>query len=310
MLVAGGTTIGALVAGCASAIPGADDRGPEYHAWLGEEMLAAQERVRGADDATCTVVSPDIEADSDRLPEDVVDEVGPDRGTIRAGEATVEVDPADIELRIADSTRTWEVAVGSVDDLADEVSERAERRGEHGDHRLYAVPSAANPDLVAGVAVGGDSVAVVRDAPPEAALDYTRAILDTGSGDADRFVDGDEVAETLVDELGGGTYVTVNGFGGPAPRAIRVSLDGAAARYRAVRVHETADDAADDRLLDEEFLEGLRELPERREGRPRDLPDIYAVYDSVDASRSGRFVIVDGSLPTVELEPIDVTSLP
>lgn len=171
------------------------------------------------------------------------------------------------------------------------------------DHEGYTIYRDSDEQQAVGV---GDGTLVVSDlayGSPEDAdpVDRVRTVIDTNSGDMDRYTEADEDMQTLVDTLDGGDLFRGRTFAPPeepnpatgdfehaVARGTAITIDGETSAYTTVVVFETADDALN---------HGLSAWVHANDG----VGDEGTRFDDVEditITRNGRAGVIEGTIDT------------
>lgn len=307
-------------AGCLSSLPlvGSDD--VQYYEWLGEPIAEIPELVVGAPQSAFWASRPAEIASADSLSDVPVEHWSHKITPIPGDLLSRDLEPTDVDFRMGDPYRLWDVAVGSFDVSPDGLSADISSELSHGGFDVYVTePSTEALEGVAGlnasegdverlreilergVAVGDDEL-VVAHAVEDAATTMQN-VIDVYTGERDRYVDATDAAEATANEIGGGTYVNGD-IGTERPHVERVEIDGETTNVRGVLFFEN-DDAAADAVPSDERIAELREEDADNSIDIRHSNEIFEPYDEISIEARGRYVLLDGTLPTEDVGIVD-----
>lgn len=168
-----------------------------------------------------------------------------------------------------------------------------ERDGEHGEYEFYS-----GPDFTGAAVRDGSLLSVQQTSSigPDDFEDILETVIDTKRGENERYAEARENFETLVDELGDGTFVDGTTrekresdyadpedgeLAGTVARGKNVTVDSDVTTVTHVRVLSSEDDVDMD-AVDEWAEEGF----------------LTEALSDVSTSQNGRTVVVTGEVPT------------
>lgn len=289
-LVKAGVGLAALgatgTAGCTS--PQSLIGGGGYTQWLHEPGTVSE-----ADDYDLTFVdTKNLVNNEEEFPEGLYDDF-----ETYVEETTNIVDLDADEVAGYLETNVSRVLLGSfdVDDVGDELEDEGyDDDGDHEGFELFVREDAYTPQAVG---VSGNAVVVVTR--PDA-VDAVEDLVDVSKGD-DRYVEENDEMKLLTNKLGSGmlvsgrtheerddTDVYAGQFDHQLASGERVRVEGSTTKHRWVRVLEEADDVDMDEV--EEWVDEADDDGETFDG-----------YEDINLSKSGRAIVVDGTIDTDEL---------
>lgn len=322
-VVLASTGLGAVsgIAGCSGALSsqetdgtdgGNSDGPPEYTDWLGPKTADVHWEIRPEDgeviDSTIVASPRDIRASG--LSEEAQSTMLGELDAFETLTASFDGSLDDVTLAVWDEFATFQVLTGSFDGgtFQTTLEEVASARGEHQGMPVYVSEvTVPNSDETAhqGFAVDdGHFVHVRFAAEADAADQLVRGLLDTGLGDAERFLETNDRFAKGVDYLGSGVWGKLISIGAARFTGLLVDVDGdTATRVRAISpVGDTTPEELAERLRD-----GDQEAMDRTvTGETRSQDNRLVVYSDHEVSVDGDLVIEEGSLPTDAVAPVDL----
>lgn len=294
---------------------GGDDV-PSYAAWLGPrttDVYRSPPVTPDDADLSVSVRAPRRAVNLDELSSDMRSVTTTTVDHIRvAGPVTVDVDATAVDTFVSDFMETFAVVDGSFDGDAvlSALPDRATTRTDHLDHDVVTFPE--DPDgegerRVIGVGVGANHLVIATENPDAGtAVSNVERLLDTKAGDGTRFAARDGPTATVIDEFGECLFANLFRLGSDSPSGVCLSVDGETARRKSIRYFESEDRASEHWLTNETEIARLRTPV--TDGEERAGFELFAPYESVEVTQTGRRVAVTGTLPVEDLAPIDVVA--
>jgi hypothetical protein len=196
-------------------------------------------------------------------------------------------------------TNVSRVLTGSfdVEDIADHLDDEGYDE-EDDDYEGFMLYRSDDPYTPRGVAVGGSAVVVVTHPDP---IDSLEELVQVSMGDEERYVEENDEMKLLNNKLGGGMFVSARThperddtnvaagqFDHQLASGERIRVNGSTSKHRWVRVLEESDDVDMDEV--EDWVD-----------ETDDDGETFDQYEDVNLSKSGRAIVVDGTVDTDEL---------
>lgn len=275
---AGCTTLGNLVGGSS------------YRQWLHEPGVVSED-----DDYDMTFVDAKaLEDNEDEFPSGMHSDF---ESYIEGTTGIVDQDADEIASYL--ETNVSRVLAGSfdVDDLADHLDGEGYEE-EDDDYEGFVLYRDDDPYTPRGVAVGDSAVVVVTRPDP---IDALEELVQVSTGDEERYVEENEEMRMLLNKLGGGMFVSARThserddtivdagqFDHQLASGQRIRVNGERSKHRWVRVLEDSDDVDMDEV--EEWVD-----------EADDSGETFDEYEDIELSKSGRAIVVNGTIDTDEL---------
>lgn len=240
-----------------------------------------------------------------------------DVGSLSTHEDSLDDEPASLERRWDPLGFDWAdasmvISVGSLSDVvvaefsrADAASTLEDELFEpETDHRGYTIYVRPNGSRAIGVS---DGTLVVSerssgDNYSNGPVDRVQTVIDASEGEVQRYTEANDDMQTLVEELGSGTYYSGRTYATPdepvveygyfensVARGTAISIDGETSAVRTVVVYESAADADTDDLGD---------WVDASDGSSADEGTRFADVEDISYEGNGRVGVITGTIDT------------
>lgn len=324
VLALAGTGITGLTAGCLS-FSGESDESPQFERWLGEELVAPPATYVHGDGIETAALSttgatPMKLADNDAVPTAFFNEFG----RISLAAAELSLDAADVGLALTHSptyapyhegprpSTWWQILEGTVDWSA--LKSRIQT-----DFSVHTVLDTTEVieldepavDSMRWIALHDDFVFSVIPADATSVTDAFAGVLALRNGEAARFVDIDETAESVFTRLGDPAVFSLIDVGPMTSetQAVGIELDGETAHRTVIRGYASEEAATSDYAEVVELVDSRSTwIDDSTESERRRREELYAVYHDYTVSQEGSLILIEGTLPTESLESVDLVA--